>query len=181
MIIQPPTAPNQTNCNTSLFSLIHLRNKLGSVSAGITINISQRHNPALVTDDESAPLHFLKILLPFLFSFFMFCKYLKTEWLKDFFPLQQELFAARTVTRQNQGSCCCCPTVLDMRGEAQTWGFLNWHSPQVKSFILRLSRIKWKKKSVCLLGLRLGVLVHIRMNLPTRKKNPGGAEEPRPC
>lgn len=30
---------------------------------------------------------------------------------------------------------------------------------------------------VWLLGLRLGVSVHIRMNLPTRKKDPGGAEE----
>lgn len=67
VIIQPSTASNKTNCNTPLFSLNHLRNKLGSVSAGIAINTPQRHNPALVTDDESAPLHFLKILLRFFF------------------------------------------------------------------------------------------------------------------
>lgn len=94
VIIQPPTAPYKMNCNTSLFSLTHLRNKLGSVSAGITINIPQRHNPALVTDDESAPLHFLKKNSTLFFFFFW---QIPKDWMTQrLFPFQQELFTART-------------------------------------------------------------------------------------
>lgn len=50
---------------------------MGSVSAGIAINIPQRHNPASVSKDESAPLRFQKILLLFFFFFFNKCP--KTE------------------------------------------------------------------------------------------------------
>lgn len=78
-----------------------------------------------------------------------------------------------------EAAAAVAPQCSVREGKAETWGFLNCHYfTQVKSYILRISRIKWKKKSVWLLGLRLGVSVHIRMNLPTLcKKDPGGAEE----
>lgn len=147
VIIQPPTAPNETNCNTPLFSLNHLRNKLGSVSAGIAINIPQKHNPALVTDDESAQLHsiFWKFCYRFFFFFFL---QIPKDWMTQRLSPSSKSCSQRGLWQgRMEAAPAVAPQCSVQEGKADTWRFLHWHySPKVKSYILRISRIKRKKK-----------------------------------
>ena len=180
MIIQPSTAPNKPSCQTLP---IPLETRWDLFSAGITQNIPQRHSLASVSKDESALHRFQKI------SSLFFLFFTNAQRLNESITLQQELFPARAVTRQNgsngTAAAVCC-SWLGLGGENRVPETFkrtlfspgnNDYSHYIQELHFENKQSKTKQKSVWLLGLGFGVLVRVRMNLPTSREDPRGAEE----
>lgn len=141
VIIQPTTAPNETNCNRHLFSLNHLRNKLGSVSAGIAINIPET---------QSCIGHWWWVSSTsfsekFVTVFFFFLQIPKDWMTQRLFPSSKSCSQHGLWQGRMEAAAAVAPQCSVQEAKAETWGFLNWHYfTQVKSYSLRISRIKWK-------------------------------------
>lgn len=95
VMIQPPTAPNTTNCNVLLSLHRPSEKRDGLCVSGIAINIPQGHSPASGRRDESAPLQLQGRFVTLFLT--------NAQRPNETFTLQQELLPARAVTRQNGG------------------------------------------------------------------------------
>lgn len=87
----------------------------------------------------------------------------------------------RAVTRQNGGNCTAAAARRSLLGSAGENRVLEIFKltlfPASKELRFENKQNKMKQKSVWLLGVGFGFLVHVRMNLSTCKKDPRGTDE----
>lgn len=79
------------------------------------------------------------------YRFFFFLQIPKDWMTQRLFPSSKSCSQHGLWQGRMEAAAAVAPQCSVQEAKAETWGFLNWHYfTQVKSYILRISRIKWK-------------------------------------